>query len=337
MGTTSRLIEVLPGQMREIALRLKRLREDAGLTQEALAERCLAAARELLGPEDRPRAGRITRSRIAHIEQAHQTRPGKGAAMTIQPHEVRFLAHALGVSPEQIVGEGADRIVTWDPLTHPQRAAHFLSLVGEHGRNASALLSWAEFLPCSLETPAFMHAHHEAIFDADAVHLPPDDRAAFTQSAVRMYDTIGDRRRQELLDSAASRSWTLTHMMLRSDLESIASGVGPYAGMPASIRREGLRHLVEILGDPTLRVTLVVADDAAGLRHLLQGIDSVAVFDETFAFWRGTTGDVAYSAHAAIVRLRRGLLETFRAHASHRDPRAVIRLLNGLVADVPRA
>ncbi len=80
MGTTSRLIEVLPGQMREIALQVRGLWERLGLTQEELAERCRRAAEELFPAEDLRRAGRISRSRIAHIEQAHRPRPGKGVA-----------------------------------------------------------------------------------------------------------------------------------------------------------------------------------------------------------------------------------------------------------------
>ena len=167
MGTTSRLIEVLPGQMRDIALRIKQQRERLGLTQEELAARCARAAEEILRPEDLRRAGRMSRSRVAHIEQAHLPRPGKGVAITLQPHEVKILAHALGVSPEELAGDHAEGIITWDPLTNPHRARHFLSLVDTYGRSAKELLAWAEFLPCSLETRDFMHAHHQAIFDAE--------------------------------------------------------------------------------------------------------------------------------------------------------------------------
>ncbi len=330
MGTTLRLIEVLPGQMREIAQRIKKLREEAGLTQEDLAVRCGRAAQELLGPEDLPRAGRMSRSRIAHIEQAHLPRPGKGVAITLQPHEVRLLAHALGVAPEQIVGEDAGGIITWDPLTNPRRAQHFLGLMASNGRTAREVISWAEFLPCSLETREFMHAHHESIFSADALHLPADLRAEYTGAVVTMYDTIGDRRREELLAAAASRPWTLTHMMLRQDLLNIALGAEPYDGIPRTVRRKCLADLRDLVRDRSLKIDLVIADDE-GMRHLFQGFDSLVVFDEAFAFWRSYAGDMAYTTHPSIVRLRRALLDTFRTHAVHRESGQVLGFLETLL------
>src|SRR5262249_8633292 len=143
MGTMSRLIEVLPGQMRDIASRIKRLREGLGLTQEDLAVRCNEAAGSLLAAEDLRRAGRMSRSRVAHLEQAGLKHPGKGAAITVQPHEVSLLGHVLGVSHEQLVGDDTEGIIVWDPLTNPQRARHFLGILEEHDRNARELLGWA--------------------------------------------------------------------------------------------------------------------------------------------------------------------------------------------------
>jgi len=331
MGTTSRLIEVLPGQMRDIALRIKRLREGLGLTQEELAERCNRAAGELIGPEDLRRVGRMSRSRVAHIEQAHRPRPGKGVAITLQPHEVKVLAHVLGVSPEQLVGDHAEGIITWDPLTNPRRAHHFLGLMDEYGRNARELSGWAEFLPCSLETREFMHRHHQAIFDSDALHLPEELRAEYGRAVVTMYDTIGDRRREDLLAAASKRPWVMTHMMLRPDLEDIAQGNGPYAGIDGAVRRDCLENLKALIADRALRIHLIVADGAAGMDHLFPGFDSLVVFDEEFAFWRYHSGDIAYTRHPSIVRLKRELLDTVRAHALFREPGDVVRFLDDLV------
>jgi transcriptional regulator with XRE-family HTH domain len=334
MGTTSRLIEVLPGQMREIALQLKRLRERLGITQEELAARYNRTAGEILSPEDLRRAGRMSRSRVAHIEQAHLPRPGKGVAITLQPHEVRILAQVLGVSPEQIVGDHAGGIITWDPLTNPKRAHHFLGLVEDIGKSAREMIGWAEFLPCSLETPAFMHGHHQAIFDADALHLPPEMRAEYTKAVVTMYDTIGNKRREDLVAAAASRPWSMNHLMLRPDIKSIAAGTGPYAGIDAEVRRGCLDHLRSLIADPALRINLVIAEEDEGLRHLFQGFDSLVVFDERFAFWRSYSGDIAYTTHPAIVRLRRALLDTFQANAVYRETGRVTRFLDDLVASM---
>src|SRR3989442_817813 len=213
MGTTSRLIEVLPGQMRDIALRIKRLREGLGLTQEELAKRCSRAAGELIEPEDLRRVGRMSRSRVAHIEQAHRPRPGKGVAITLQPHEVKVMAHVLGVSPEQLVGDHAEGIITWDPLTNPKRAHHFLGLMDECGRNARELFGWAEFLPCSLETREFMHRHHQAIFDADALHLPEERRAEYNRPVLTWYVTLGARRPADLLAPTPRGPRVMMHML----------------------------------------------------------------------------------------------------------------------------
>jgi len=318
MGTTSRLIEVLPGQMRDIASRIKRLREGMGLTQEDLADRCNQAAGALLAAEDLPRAGRMSRSRVAHLEQAGLKHPGKGAAITVQPHEVRLLGHVLGVSHEQLVGDDTEGIIAWDPVTNPQRARHFLGILEEHDRNARELLGWAEFLPCSLITREFMHAHHRAIFAGDALHLPEELREEYSRAAVTMYDTIGERRRERLLEAGAGRPWSMAHLILKSDLESIAQGTGPYGGIDRDVRRDCLVNLGTLLADRSLRIDLIVVDDAAGLRHLLRGFDSLVVFDEAFAFWRHDSGDIAYTRHPSIVRLRRALLETLRAQTIDR-------------------
>ncbi|HEX9428015.1 MAG TPA: helix-turn-helix transcriptional regulator [Candidatus Polarisedimenticolia bacterium] len=337
MGTNSRLIEVLPGQMRQIAQRLKTRREALGITQDELARRCNQAAEALFGPEDRMHAGRMSRSRIAHIEQAHRPRPGKGAAMALHPHEIRILASALEVSPEQIVADHDGGIVAWDPLTNPQRAAHFSSLLKSFERGARELLGWAEFLPCSLETPEFMHAHHRAIFNADALDLPETERAEWSGAAIAMYDAIGGQRRQALLSSGASRPWAMTHMMLRPDLERIACGEGAFAGIAAASRRACLRNLRRLVADRSLRIDLVILPEEAGLRHLVQGFDSLVVLDESFAFWRSFSGDIAYTAHPSIVRLRRALLETLRGQAQQSRPDDIIDLLDQLTATVVEA
>jgi hypothetical protein len=117
----------------------------------------------------------------------------------------------------------------------------------------------------------------------------------------------------------------------KSDIESIALGVGPYGSIDREVRRECLVNLGRLIEDRSLRIDLIVADDAAGTRHLLQGFDSLVVFDETFAFWRYDSGDIAYTRHPSIVRLRRALLATLRARALYRERGDVMRFLHGLV------
>ena len=60
--------------------------------------------------------------------------------------------------------------------------------------------------------------------------------------------------------------------------------------------------------------------------------ETCVVFDEGFAFWRSYSGDIAYTTHPSIVRLRRTLLEILRSHAGHRETEAVLELLEGLAA-----
>ena len=85
------------------------------------------------------------------------------------------------------------------------------------------------------------------------------------------------------------------------------------------------------MADRSLRIDLIVADDAAGMRHLFRGFDSLVVFDEAFAFWRYDSGDIAYTRHPSIVRLRRALLDTLRAHAIEREAEGTPRVLDDLL------
>ena len=179
-----------------------------------------------------------------------------------------------------------------------------------------------------------MHAHHRAIFAADALHLPEELREEYSRAAVTMYDTIGERRRDSLVAAAASRPWVMVHLILRSDLESIALGTGPYAAIGRDVRRDCLLNLRRLVADRSLRIDLIVADDAAGIRHLFRGFDSLVVFDEAFAFWRYDSGDIAYTRHPSIVRLRRALLDTLRAHAIESGAEGTPRFLDDLLGSL---
>jgi hypothetical protein len=93
-------------------------------------------------------------------------------------------------------------------------------------------------------------------------------------------------------------------------------------------------NLMRLIGEHALRINLIVADDAAGMRHLFKGFDSLIVIDDALSFWRYESGDIAYTRHPSIVRLRRALLETCRAHALHTEVGAVTRFLDELLLSI---
>jgi hypothetical protein len=125
----------------------------------------------------------MTRVRIAQILMARRPDAGRHAARALYPHEMRILAHVLDTSVEWLHGPDAQRaIVAWDPLSEPRRAQQVLQLIASHEARATERLSWAEYLPCSLETPDLMHAHHLGIFGDEPAAKP----------IVQLYATIGN-------------------------------------------------------------------------------------------------------------------------------------------------
>ena len=263
---------------------------DLALNQTQLAARCTNAAQDLF-PDDQQTV--ITRERIARILMHCKASPGKSAARAITAQEMFVLSKVLKVSQEWLGGQGASRdIVLWDPLADPARAEQILHLMNEYEDHAKELLVWAEFLICSLETPEFMHRHHEALF-AELDLIAPEQK----RKAVQVFDGIGNARRKRFFDSGLRRK--LTQIIFASDLRRISRGTGEYAAIGKDLRRACLEKLCDLISDQSLAFELVIADDddCIAARAALRDYDSVGVYDDRMVMWRYHSGMFAWSEH----------------------------------------
>jgi len=182
-------------------------------------------------------------------------------------------------------------------------------LINEHEAAASELLIWSEYLISSLETPEFMHRHHEAMFsELDALGANADKR-----KIVQIYDTIGNARRKRLLDGKR-KDRRLIQLIFSSDIERIAEGKDEYAGIPKKIRRDCFDNVSSLTGSPALGVEVVVVNDqhAGRSKRAFRDYDSVGVFDESLVMWRYHSGRIAWSKSGEHTRLWRRKLNNLR-------------------------
>lgn len=317
---TSKLIQVLPSQMAEVGELSKRRRRELGLTQQDVADRY---NENLTDPAQK----KIDRFRIAKIEMAAQPRPGDGAAKALHPAELRALGSALEYPPELILGSASDLGVIWDSLSNPKMAEDVLHLLGQYEMESNQLLSWAEFLPCSLETPEFMHAHHLSIF-----RDIPDPQ--YKKHLVDLFDGIGSRRRKRLLDHKGSpRSWEFRHFMFLRDLKKIVSGTEEYLGFSRKLRTDCVKYLISLLSDPNLKIFLILSDAkhfTAG-KAFFSGMDCLIVFDKKIAIWRDRRGYLYWSTAPRVVAQHYELLRAFQESPNYGHPRTVVKFLQSLL------
>lgn len=318
----SRFSGELRSRLPRIARHLRSRMSELGLSQTELAARCVGVSQDLFAQD----APQITRERIAKILMHCKGNPGKSAARVISHKELRVFAAVLEVSLDWLSGQEESRdLVLWDPLADPHRADHILHLMNEHEDRASEVLVWAESVICSLETPEFMHKHHEALFGELDVLGAHDEK----RKLVEVYDSIGSARRKRLLDSKRKRR-KLIQFIFASDLERIAEGKGEYGGIRKQVRRACLDNLCHLISDSTLGIEVVIINDerAARLRTAVRDYDSVGVFDESLVLWRFHSGRVAWSENAAYASKWRNALNELRVVSpAHGNILAFIRKL----------
>ncbi|HXU39622.1 MAG TPA: hypothetical protein VN937_24935 [Blastocatellia bacterium] len=296
---------------------------ELGLNQTELAARCDRVAQDMFPDGEQPQ---ISRERIARILMHCKACPGKSAARVISHQEARVLSVVLQVSPEWLFGqEEARDLVLWDPLVDPKRAKHILHLITEHEDKASEILVWAESLMCSLQTPDFMHEHHEAIFTTPDVLGAHDEK----RKLVQMYDNLGNDQRKRLLDPKPKHR-KLVQFIFESDLEKLARGKAKYAGMRTQVRKACLENLDRIVSEPSLGVELrtINDEDAARVSGVFRDYDWVGVFDSSLVLWRYHSGRSAWSETPAHANKWRRTLSDLRVVSSpERDILRFIRMI----------
>ncbi len=273
----------------------------------------------------------MTRDRIAKILMNCRRHPRKSAAKVISCREVIGLARALNVSPEWLLGQkdNPDPII-WDALAHSHRAEEILHLLNYYEDRTGRAIVWADGLMCSLTTPEFVHARHEALFsELDEIGLTDRKR-----DLVEVYDRIGHARRARRMERG--RSSRFTQLMLLSDLEKICRGRDEYRRIPRAIRRSCLENVRAVIERSACGIELIVAEDdrVRELVMALRDFESVGVCGDEFVLMRAHSGDVIWSENQNYVRRYVQLLNDFRDRATYRNRDQVLRLLDGLLASV---
>ena len=198
-----------------------------------------------------------------------------------------------------------------------------------HIVGAKALIGWAEFLPCSLETPEFMEEHHNAVFGpyGGATH----------EECVELYNRIGHRQRKNFEEMGFHRRWTFWHLMLKKDLVAIAKGGAEFQRVRPEARKGCLDDLLSKVTDPRWKVRLVVAEDMPlDEARWFMGLENVTCIDDRFVFRRDHWRVISYNTVPRRVQQFKWALEAFVTHAEYREKGDSEQLLRDLIAKVPK-
>lgn len=162
MPRATRYTGSLHSHMPMIARRLRTRMHQLGINETELARLCNKLPPDLLSGSE---LLLMSRDRISKILMNCKRNPAMGAAKVISFQELQAFSHTLKVSLEWLAGQqdNSDPVI-WNALSDPRRADHILHLLSEYEEKAGEITVWAEFLMCSLVTPEFMRAYHEAHF-----------------------------------------------------------------------------------------------------------------------------------------------------------------------------
>lgn len=248
---------------------------------------------------------------------------------------VKILSEAVEITCDDLLGKQmrmaqtlepcASEYLFLDPFADPIISALVKNLLGDYERNAGTLIGWADFLPCSLETPEFMEAHHQARYRS----YPAGARNAL----IVTFNRIGNKRREWVHSEERMKSSSFITMMFKSALERIAKGRNEYKYIEPKLRRECLSFVRETVADTNNKIELIVADDdgAEGLKDRLKGFDSILVFGNLFTFWRSPDGTIFHSANEHHINRHISLLSSLRQLSTQDDRQNVLKFLDGLI------
>jgi hypothetical protein len=291
-----------------IGREIHRLCSEQNIFYKEVAERCNASLKALFPSQ---RFGPIREERIARLVEASQNPTARGVAKQVEDYELVAIPHALHFSLDEVFGSSFRRhALVWDPLADPHYSENVLKLLKQHGEHARELVGWAEFLPCSMETPEFMRAHHDRLF-----------RGQITLSVrewhqlMQQYNEFGDRRRHLAL--SPERKWNLKHLMRVSDLELIVFGTGEYS-FDKTLRKAQIQHLANLVAKPENKIELILAEDAEikPIEKHLRDYDSQFCIDERLTVWRNHGGRMTWSEDPGLVAQHRALLQEFERVSS---------------------
>jgi hypothetical protein len=253
----------------------------------------------------------LSRPRIAKILMNRRGSSARSAARVISGSELMILSRALEVSVEWLNGQrnNEDPIV-WDVLAEPERVAHLLHLLEEHEEGTSETVIWCEHLLCPLVTEEFMYAFHKAHYgEVDTFGIGKDK-----SRLVQFFSKMGKRRRHWVL--RPERSFNFTSLIYNSELLRIAAGTEVYRHFSRGMRKRCLENLVSILTKPSLKMNLVIVDDArAGkVKATLRDYEMVGVVGEALSIWNYHSGSIGWSEHPKYVNHHKNLLGQMKTY-----------------------
>jgi hypothetical protein len=235
---------------------------------------------------------------------------------------------AYGFKPRLQGFQTASGVIVPDPFINEQQAQVFYTMFRTHIAGAHALIGWADFLPCSLETPEFMEEHHKAFFRVYGGEAQAE--------CVELYNRIGKRQRDTLEAQRFDRPWTFWHLMLRKDLAAIANGRREFEHIREGVRRRCLEDVFSKIADARWKVNLVVAERLPKAAAWFDTCDNVVCIDSRFSFRRNRVRVIVYSTDNATVEASRKALDAFVAQARYSEKGESERLLRQLIAGMRR-
>lgn len=206
--------------------------------------------------------------------------------------------------------DGKTSIVSIEPYLEPNRAIKFDQILCERAAGVNVILSWAEYLPCSLVTADFMRAHHRVLFSSARLPaVPPNMRRELSHRLCDVYDNIGAPRIARMNDITMGMRPRFTHIIFQSDIDDLLHRRGVYADFDQNVTTECVEHLCKLVSDPQFGVRLLIEKNNHK-RSLFAGRDSVTAYGDGFCFWRTHDGVIYYTSEATYVERVRYTLES---------------------------
>jgi hypothetical protein len=130
-----------------------------------------------------------------------------------------------------------------DPLDDPALNDIFFQMLKPFWPTATRLICWADFLPCSWETPEFMRAHHLGLFKSIAgTHFTADDASVIAES----YNQIGDKNRDALHSKLASSEFKYEVYLSKDTIMKMVRRQAPFQEISFKMLGEQAVYLEEL-------------------------------------------------------------------------------------------
>lgn len=244
--------------------------------------------------------------------------------------DIEIISNSFHTPCNDLLFKNTKRRLTLDPVMDQEKMANIMKLISYYEKESGELKGWAEFLPCSLEPPKFMEAHHQALFK----HIiDPKDR----DKLIEDFNTIGHMRRKRVHSKERINTSTFTHLTFRSALDDIAHARGDYINISPILRRECLEFVQDKVADSQNRIYLIIADDdneAYQVKRNLKGYDSMLLFGNYFTLWRDPNGTVFYSANESYVSKNHKIFNIFEKLGTKYSQKDVLKILATLIKKV---